>query len=364
MNLKLVELHQQSAGVNTYLVGCILKEFPGWILFLSIDPAGNQGGMRFIRQNDIVEIRESSATLTFIKTLIETRQAADPFTLTGINRTIANQSFSSLPAILDFALKNEYLIKISLQNGASYSGYVTEISDQEVRLFTYNDDKVFENLVETIIAFKNIVEVCFNDVDLKLSSEYFSYLGNKGEIGNDLGLAQIYFQYADDFRFGQEMVLGWIINQNNKYILIDRLDDAGQVAAVSLIAKETIAHVTTDSDYLNFMNFAVEYNQRHNILDPYHLDDFAHQFTQIPDFREIVATAKPDHLLLFDNLQFDGINWGTVVDHNERSFLFNPISDFRFADPMTMNYADLCEIDLISSDTIHLQTYLKATNQL
>lgn len=364
MKLELVELHQTSSGSGSYLIGYILKEMPAWILFLSIDPAGNQGGIRFIRKSDLSEIKDHSSALSFVRVLAANNQTTDPFTLTGLNRTLLAQNFETIVDILTFASKNQYLVKLTLKNGAEYSGFITQLSANEVRLFTYNEDKVFEDMIETCIRLNDVVEINFNDVDLKLSSEYFSYLGSQGQIGNDLGLAQIYFQYADDFRFGQDMILGWIINQNSQYLLVDRLDDAGQVAAVSLINKATIAHVTTDSDYLNFINFAVEYNQRHQILDPFNLDHFAHQFTQVPNYREIITTSKPNHLLLFDNLQFDGINWGTVMDYNKDSFILRPISDFHFDEPMEMNFDDLCCIDLISSDTIHLQTYLRATQQL
>lgn len=363
IKLQLVELHQKSSDPN-YLIGCILNESSEWVTFLSIDPAGNQGGIRFLKTSDITEINENSPALNFVKSLLETNQLNDPFTLTGNNRSIVTSNLQSLYEILQYALKNEKLLKMNLRNVATYGGYITELSNDEVRLFSYNDDKVFENLVETTIKLKDIVEIIFNDADLKLSSEYFSYLGSEGEIGNELGLSQIYFRYTDDFRFGNDMMLGWIVAESDHYLLVERIDDVGQIMGVSLVGKKAIAHITNDSDYLNFINFACEYNQKHGNLDPHHFDELAHQFTQIPTFAEIITTSKPDHLLLVDDYQFDGINWGTVISANEQGFILRPIANFDFSDPVQIPYSDLASIDLISSDTIHLQTYLKWAHRI
>ncbi|WP_251717670.1 hypothetical protein [Lactobacillus agrestimuris] len=364
MNSKLIELHQRSNNPN-YLIGYLIRDNLDWVSLLSIDPAGNDGGVRFIKKGDIIEVSQASSALSFISNLLAQKQIPDPQeNLSQSSRRLLEQNFSDIFAILQYALKHETLLKLSLRNSAVYGGFITELNEDEVRLFTYNDDKIFEELVETTIKLNDIVEVIFYDLDLKITSEYISYQSSTGQIGNDLDLVQIHFRYLNDQRFKDDTMFGRIITQNNTHLLVERPDDNGQIFALTVVNRAAIAHITSSSDYLNYLNFAYWYNQRQNNLDPYNFQKFAQQFTQIPSFKEIISTSKPGHLLLTDSIELDEVNWGSVLFANDEEFVLRPIINFDLGEPFPIEYQELCSIDLISADTIHLQSYLKSIHRI
>lgn len=365
MALKLVEIYQHSEDENSFLLGYILNKTENWLTFLALDPAGNQGGVRFLKIDDIAEINEDSDYLRFFSFLLANGEINDPYQLTQANHDLLAQHFKNLDKILDFACSKQILIKLGLKNGGSIGGFIVGLDKEEVQLTTYEEkSKTFDDVIRSAVDIDDIVEVVINDVGLKLLEKYISFLNDGGDVNNDLDLAQIYFSYDSPIRFQHDFVRGWLVNESPHYFLIDRLDNAGQVAAVSLLNKDLIANITTQSSYLNYLNYAAMYNQQHNIFDSYHLSDFASKFDQLPTFAQIAQTAKSDHLLTVDSFEYDGINIGKVANASQEEMTLQLLDGTHFSGTETFGYENLCMIDLISYDSIYLQHYLQTINQL
>ncbi|CAI2668179.1 hypothetical protein AKUH4B402J_14170 [Apilactobacillus kunkeei] len=91
---------------------------------------------------------------------------------------------------------------------------------------------------------------------------------NKYIDNNDV--LEIYSKSRDNFEF-EDFILGFIVSEKNNYLLVETIDDSGLLDSYTLLLKNDISKISSNTNYTNVFTHYVNSNKKNDIYDPFEL---------------------------------------------------------------------------------------------
>lgn len=227
---------------SSYYIGKIVAKSHGWLTLESVDQDGNLGGIVFIKEDQIAKIEDDTPMLNYFSIT----HVKDPFHMKQSNKSVLNWDFTNIYDLFVNIADAQPFITVEVNTGTTYTGVITQLDKTEVRILERNG-----NVIEhypTVIPLEDVVCVDANSIDNHL---FLQYLKQENEYSNKLGLVEIYFNYTFDDLFGG-FAIGKILKYDDENLILESLNELGQVESIAVISRKHIAHITEDSERLNY----------------------------------------------------------------------------------------------------------------
>ncbi len=91
---------------------------------------------------------------------------------------------------------------------------------------------------------------------------------NKYIDNNDV--LEIYSKSRDNFEF-EDFILGIIVSEKDNYLLVETIDDSGLLDSYTLLLKNDISKISSNTNYTNVFTHYVNSNKKNDIYDPFEL---------------------------------------------------------------------------------------------
>ncbi|MCZ2946972.1 hypothetical protein NYY74_18015, partial [Acinetobacter baumannii] len=85
-------------------------------------------------------------------------------------------------------------------------------------------------------------------------------------------------------------VIGKVLKHDEDNILLESLNELGQVESSAVIARRHVAHVTEESERLNYFNYLVNWQQKNHSFDPDNLERSLNLNGPIKSITEVIET--------------------------------------------------------------------------
>lgn len=334
---------------NSYYVGHICARRQGWIVLETIDQSGNWGGIAFIKENQIAKIEDNTAVLNYYASA----SIRDPFHMKQINKTAKNLAFADTRDLLLNLVHDQPFVTFEVDTGMTYTGLVTLIDQDEVRILEKNDIEL-EHFA-TVIPLKDIVCIDVNSIDNYL---FVHYLKQRKEF-NRLNLVEIYFDYTFDDQFGN-FAVGRVLKYDENNILLESLNELGQVESIAVISRQHVAHVTEESERLNYFNYLVDWQQKNHSIDPDNLEHSVNLHGEIKSIADVVQDWPKDRVIkISDSVYHYPDRLGLIKDCSDEGFDLKILTEYNSGEISDHNYEDLISVDLAGSDMIKMQNFIE-----
>lgn len=334
---------------DSYYIGKIIARKQGWLTLESIDQSGNWGGIAFIKEDQIAKIENNTPILNYYASA----QVGDPFHMKQLNAAVKEIKFNDLHELL-LKLAQEYpLLTFEADTGAIYTGLMTQIDPDEVRILEKNDTTLAH--FATVIPLADIVCIDVNSIDNYLFTQY---LQQKSSF-NKLNLAEIYFDYTFDDQFGN-FALGKVLKYDERNLLLESLNELGQVESIAIIARDHIVHVSEDSERLNYFNFLVDWQQKNHSFDPYNLERSINLRGEIKPIAEVIQNWPVDQVIkISDSIYHYPDRLGLINDCSDNGFDLKILTEYDLGEVSDHHYEDLISVDLAGIDMIKMQNFIE-----
>ena len=198
---------------TSYYIGKIIIRQHGWITLESVDQDGNRGGVVFIKEDQVAKIEDNTPTLHYYALA----NIHDPFHMKQLNAEVLNWDFTNIYDLLLNAADSQLFITFETKTGINYTGLITQLDKDEIRILEKNEQALEQ--YATVIPLADIVCVDINSIDNRL---FIHYLKQHKDYGNDLKLAEIYFDYTFDDQFGS-FAIGRIVKYDDENMILESL---------------------------------------------------------------------------------------------------------------------------------------------
>lgn len=334
---------------NSYYIGQITSQHHGWIVLESVDQDGNRGGVVFIRADQVAKIENDTPALRYyaIATI------RDPFGMQRLNRSVVDWDFTNIHDLLINVTDTHPLITFEVNDGQNYTGIITQLSRDEVRILERNETTL-EHFA-TVIPLKDIVCIDVNSIDDRL---FVSYLKQKREFQNDLDLVELYFDYTFDDQFGS-FAIGKVLKYDDENLLLESLNEVGQVESIAIIARNHIIHTGDESEKLNYFNYLVEWQKKNKSFDPDHLERSVNVAGTIKSPKEVVEDWPRNRVVkISDAIYHYPDRLGLIADYTEDGFDLKILTEYNLGEISDHAYEDIVSVDLVGSDMKRMQNFL------
>lgn len=334
---------------NSYYIGQVASQHHGWIVLESVDQDGNRGGIVFIRANQVAKIENDTPTLHYYATTA----IRDPFKMQRLNRSVLDWDFTDIHDLLINVADAHPLVTFEVNNGQNYTGVITQLNQEEVRILERNETTL-EHFA-TVIPLKDIVCIDVSSIDDRL---FVGYLKQRKEYRNDLNLVELYFDYTFDDQFGS-FAIGKVLKYDDDNLLLESLNELGQVESIAIIARNHIIHTGDESERLKYFNYLVEWQKKNNSFDPDHLERSVNIAGTIPSPAEVIEDWPLDRAVkISDAIYHYPDRVGLIADRTESSFDLKILSEYDMGETSDHDYEDLISVDLAGSEMIKMQQIL------
>lgn len=263
-----------------------------------------------------------------------------------------NDDFQSIDKVLSNLCQNKNIITLTLSNGEEISGKIASIASDQI---TFQRRNSFFELDElpVIIKMDKIVSIAVNDEADIIFQKWLD-----SDQVPDSGICAFYPMYSGDERFTNYLA-GKILAENDDYFLVQAVDDVGQLNAVTVIDKDHIAHVSEESDELDYLNFAVNEQKKNDAFDPFNLmKKINPAIIESKDMKQIILDYPDDRLLSVDDVNFDGQDLGYLSQKDVDSFTMQVVNEYSVDRSIQFNYDDIVSVDLTSFEIEILSSFL------
>lgn len=333
---------------TSYYVGQIVAQHNGWITLESIDQDGNHGGVAFIKKDQVAKIEDNTPTLHYYS-LAKIR---DPFHMKQLNAGVLNWDFTSIYDLLLNAADSQPFITLETKTGVNYTGLIMQLDKDEIRILEKNDQTLEQ--YATVIPLEDIVCIDVNSIDNRL---FTHYLRQHKNYDNDLGLSEIYFDYTFDDQFGS-FAIGKVLKYDDENVVLESLNDLGQVESIALIARSHIAHVTETSERLNYFNYLVDWQKNNGSFDPDHLERSVN-LHEIKSLAEVIEDWPENKVIkISDSIYHYPDRLGFISSYDDTGFDLKIATEYVADDVSDHEYEDLISIDLAGSEMIRMQKFI------
>lgn len=338
---------------TSYYVGRIAARHHGWITLESVDQDGNHGGVVFIKEDQVAKIEDSTPTLHYYSLAAP----HDPFHMKQLNAQVLNWDFTNIRDLLLNAADSQPFITLETKTGVNYTGLIMQLDKDEVRILEKNDQTLEQ--YATVIPLADIVCIDINSIDNRLFTHYLKQHKN---YDNDLGLSEIYFDYTFDDQFGS-FAIGKVLKYADENLILESLNDLGQVESIGLIARSHIAHVIENSERLNYFNYLVDWQKKNGSFDPDHLEHSVNLQGEIKSIAEVIEEWPEGKVIkISDSIYHYPDRLGLISSYNDNGFDLKIATEYATGDISDHEYEDLISIDLAGSEMIRMQKFLDSRN--
>lgn len=349
--MKLVELHTKADRLTeSYYLGYLVYQNEEITVLIGLDDDANASGLILVNNQDLVGMVEQSPSLAYCQRLIDEGKSTDPFNLMPVNQELLKSNLTSLFDAGKAALFKKLPVNVTLNNGVVYSGIVTEATLEELRIRQIDGNFALDR-IHSVIPMKQISSLEINSALGKMWSEF----QDSEPTNNPYDLVELYLDWLDDDRFGNYL-LGRVLLENDHYLLLESINDYGQLEAICLVNREDIIHECSESPVIDFYSFLLTRNQEAGIFDLNNLDRLAQSLDHVPSALEVLENAG-QQLVSVDDFTAAGETTGYITSLSD--------SEVVIADPVTgqenaFAIDRICTIDLASSELEKMKEYLSA----
>lgn len=334
---------------TSYYIGKIITRQHGWITLESVDQDGNRGGVVFIKEDQVAKIEDNTPTLHYYALA----NIHDPFHMKQLNAKVLNWDFTNIYDLLLNAADSQLFITFETKTGINYTGLITQLDKDEIRILEKNEQTLEQ--YATVIPLADIVCVDINSIDNRL---FIHYLKQHKDYGNDLKLAEIYFDYTFDDQFGS-FAIGRIVKYDDENMILESLNDLGQVESIAVIARNHIAHLTEKSERLNYFNYLVNWQKENGSFDPDHLEHSVNLQGEIRSIPEVIEEWPEDKIIkVSDSIYHYPDRLGLISSYNDDGFDLKIATEYAVGDVSDHDYEDVISVDLAGSEMIRMQKFL------
>lgn len=334
---------------TSYYVGKIIARQHGWITLESVDQDGNRGGVVFIKEDQIAKIEDNTPTLNYCALT----NITDPFHMKQLNVKVLNWDFTNIYDLLLNAADSQPFITFETKNGVNYTGLITQLDKDEVRILEKNGQTLEQ--YATVIPLADIVCIDINSIDNRL---FIHYLKQNKDYNNKLELAEIYFDYTFDDQFGS-FAIGKIVKYDDENLILESLNDLGQVESIAIIARTHIVHIAEESERLNYFNYLVDWQKQNDSFDPDHLEHSVNLQGDIKSIPEVIENWQEDKVIkISDSIYHYPDRLGLISSYNGDGFDLKITTEYAMDDISDHEYEDVISIDLAGSEMIRMQKFL------
>lgn len=264
----LVEVHLKK-DQDSYFLGNIIEETSNYLILEAVDENGYLGGSYFIKKSAISKVETESDEIEEMKDKI-----SDPFNLKKKNEELLKK-YLAQQDIGKLCQKNS-LIYLETAN-ENYHGKVKSINSKEVILTELDYEK---QLSDVNIGLDEIQVVSFNLLEDRLLDEFL----NSETFVKNADLVEIYLT-NHSLSEQDEFLVGKIIKENKDYIVIEFLNDLGQLDSILAIKTSVIKKIIKEDNYLNYLEFLKQWQKKNQSYD-------------LKEIRKSLETSNLDNLLL------------------------------------------------------------------
>lgn len=359
MNKQLTEIQLTSDADNFY-IGYIVEKNQELTTMICLDDDGNEGGIEIFKNSAIAKEITASEDITFYQYIIDRGMSKDPFNLSQRNKAILQERFANFNEALLYALKSGEIISLDASNGLTYSGLITAVSDQEIRLRQRHHGLGLETFALAIPISKiNCLDL--NDTD---NLQFDNWLQDEEHDPNNINLVQIYLNYHNDDRYG-EAIIGKIIAQTNHHrILVEKYNEIGQIQAMTLVNYDHILHITKQSPLLDYIAYLIKQNEKAGIRDPFGLIDMIRMSGSIFNLKHLPTIEhvldweqQAKNLIAVDDIDFASENIGIISKHNQEKFSQIILNGYEVAKQVSYHLNNIAAIDITSGKLLQLQLF-------
>lgn len=182
----------------------------------------------------------------------------------------------------------------------------------------------------------------------------------------EANLVEIYSKSRDEYQY-EDFILGIIIMELNDYILVKTYDESALLDTYTLLRKDDISKIATDTDYTSVFETYICMNQQNGVLDPFNIQQLDN-ILQLSDFDEIIRTfLANNHVLTVVTDIDDESHVGRIIDYRGDNIILDEqqyLRSFGIIDENNnpvISLEDVTLIDLVSKANLLYENYLNKT---
>lgn len=245
----MIEVHLKKDQEN-YFLGRLVRENFNYLVLEGVDENGYLGGIYFIKKSTISGIKTNSDEIEDLKNKI-----IDPFSLKKNNEELVKEFLTQDIAKL---CQENSLIYLETAD-ENYHGKVKSINSREIILTELTYEKHQSDLK---ISLDEIQVISFNLLEDKLLDEYL----NAETSVENADLVEI--ELKNQLTIGQdEFLVGKIIKEDKDSIIIESLNDLGQLDSITAIKTPVIKKIVRKDNYLNYVEFLKQWQKKNQSYD-------------------------------------------------------------------------------------------------
>ncbi len=180
----------------------------------------------------------------------------------------------------------------------------------------------------------------------------------------EANLVEIYSKSRDEYQY-EDFILGIIIMELNDYILVKTYDESALLDTYTLLRKDDISKIATDTDYTSVFEAYIRMNQENDVLDPFNIQRLDN-ILQLNDFDEIIQAFLVDNRVLTVVTDIDDESHvGRIIDYRGDNIVLDEQQYLRSFgiidenDNPVISLEDVTLIDLVSKANLLYENYLK-----
>lgn len=180
----------------------------------------------------------------------------------------------------------------------------------------------------------------------------------------EANLVEIYSKSRDEYQY-EDFILGIIIMELNDYILVKTYDESALLDTYTLLRKDDISKIATDTDYTSVFEAYIRMNQENDVLDPFNIQRLDN-ILQLNDFDEIIQAFLVDNRVLTVVTDIDDESHvGRIIDYRGDNIVLDEQQYLRSFgiidenDNPVITLEDVTLIDLVSKANLLYENYLK-----
>lgn len=180
----------------------------------------------------------------------------------------------------------------------------------------------------------------------------------------EANLVEIYSKSRDEYQY-EDFILGIIIMELNDYILVKTYDESALLDTYTLLRKDDISKIATDTDYTSVFEAYIRMNQENDVLDPFNIQQLDN-ILQLNDFDEIIQAFLVNNRVLTVVTDIDDESHvGRIIDYRGDNIVLDEQQYLRSFgiidenDNPVISLEDVTLIDLVSKANLLYENYLK-----
>ncbi|AYF92141.1 hypothetical protein [Apilactobacillus bombintestini] len=179
----------------------------------------------------------------------------------------------------------------------------------------------------------------------------------------EASLVEIYSKSRDEYQY-EDFILGIIIMELNDYILVKTYDESALLDTYTLLRKDDISKIATDTDYTSVFEAYIRMNQENDVLDPFNIQQLDN-ILQLNDFDEIIQAFLVNNRVLTVVTDIDDESHvGRIIDYRGDNIVLDEQQYLRSFgiidenDNPVISLEDVTLIDLVSKANLLYENYL------